>query len=307
MFSYRHAFHAGNHGDVLKHIVLINVLQYLTQKDTPLSVVDTHAGVGLYRLDGDFAQTSQESNDGVFKLYPNGVNPKQAPKAQGIADYMELLARYNPGMADGGKLRIYPGSPFITQELLRPQDKLHLFELHPTDMRSLKGNIEQLNVGKKIQIWHEDSFADSLRLLPPPSRRGLVLCDPSYELKSDYGQVSNFIAAALKKFATGVYMVWYPIIPRTEAHDLPRRLKTLARQSGRNWLNATLSVKSASMPGIHIPGEKSKRPGMAASGVFIINPPFALNASLKDSLPELAKLLGQDHLAGFKIEAGGAS
>lgn len=306
MFSYRHAFHAGNHGDVLKHITLISVLQYLTQKDTPLSVIDTHAGVGLYRLDGDFAQTSQESQEGVLKLYPNALKPKDTPKSQAILDYMDILAGYNPGMADGGKLRIYPGSPFIMQELLRPQDKLHLFELHPTDMRALTGNVEQLNVGKKIQIWHEDSFTHSLRLLPPPSRRGLVFCDPSYELKSDYAQVHQFISAALKKFATGVYMVWYPIIPRQEAHELPRKLKALARQAGRSWLNATLTVKSASSPGIHIPGEKSKRPGMTASGLLIINPPFALNAKLKESLPELSQRLGQDHLAGFKLEVAEA-
>lgn len=304
MFSYRHAFHAGNHADVLKHTALLCILQHLTAKETPLSVVDTHAGAGLYRLDGDFAQTSNESEEGVLRLFAS----QPAPRAAAIQTYMAALRHYNPGMADGGKLRIYPGSPVLAQHLLRAQDKLHLFELQPADMRALRGNTEQLQAhSRQVQVYHEDGFAGALRLLPPPSRRGLLLCDPSYELKSDYAQVHAFITAALKKFATGVYVVWYPIIPRPEAHELPRKLKALARQAGKSWLNASVTVKSSAKSGIQLPGEKVKRPGMAASGIFIINPPYPLKGALQSALPELSRALGQDHLAGFKLENGEAS
>lgn len=302
MFSYRHAFHAGNHGDVLKHIALQSILQYLVQKETPLSLIDTHAGPGLYRLDGDYAKTSAESEEGVLRLLSNGQLPATLPDDTLIAAYLELLSRFNPGMADGGKLRVYPGSPFIEQHYLRAQDKLHLFELHPVDMRSLRNNVEQLGQGKQIQVWHEDGFTGALRLLPPPSRRALVLCDPSYEIKTDYAQVQSFIGAALRKFATGTYMVWYPVIPRPQAHELPRKLKTLARHAGKGWLHATLAIKSGKQPGVHIPGQKVKRTGMVASGIFVINPPFTLEAALRSTLPELKTALGQDHLAGFKLE-----
>lgn len=304
MFSYRHAFHAGNHGDVLKHITLLNILQYLVQKETPVSVVDTHAGTGLYRLDGDFAQTSSESEDGVLKLLPDSGAVQTPPwHAQPLLDYVNLLSHFNPGMADGGKLRIYPGSPFIAQSILRPDDRLHLFELQPADMRALRGNVEQLNAGRQVQVWHEDGFAGALRLLPPPSRRALLLCDPSYELKTDYAQVTQLFAAALRKFATGVYMAWYPVIPRPEAHELPRKLKAVARQAGKAWLHATLTIKSGGKPSLHLPGEKQKRPGMASSGVFIINPPYPLKNALQETLPELRRALGQDTLAGFKLES----
>ena len=153
-----------------------------------------------------------------------------------------MVGDFNPGK---GSARIYPGSPFITQHLLRDHDKLKLFELHPTDARTLDANIAQLEAGRQIAVLREDGFGSATKFLPPPSRRALVLCDPSYEMKSDYARVLDFIAEALKRFATGTYVVWYPIIPRPEAHDLPRRLKTMATKAGKSWLNASLTVKSS--------------------------------------------------------------
>jgi 23S rRNA (adenine2030-N6)-methyltransferase len=299
MFSYRHAFHAGNHADVLKHTVLIATLQHLTQKDTALSVIDTHAGAGLYRLDGDYANTSGEATEGVQRLLDTPFD-QLAPALQ---DYLQVLASFN----QGNKLRVYPGSPFISHSLLRPQDKMHLFELHPTDSRTLAGNIAQLDPGKRIQIAQEDGFTGVKKLLPPPSRRGLVLCDPSYEIKTDYLRVADMVQDALARFATGTYAVWYPIIARQDAHDLPRRLKTLATKAGKGWLHATLTVKSSKMQSAALSAtedEPSKRPGLPASGMFLINPPYTVKDKLKTALPQMVKLLGQDKHAAFTLESG---
>jgi rare lipoprotein A (peptidoglycan hydrolase) len=169
--------------------------------------------------------------------------------------YLATVRSFN----QGAQLRNYPGSPFIIQSLLRVQerDKLKVFELHPTDMRSLVGNIAQLEAGRQVAVLHEDGFEGIKKFLPPPSRRALVLCDPSYELKSDYAKVLDMAADSLKRFATGTYAVWYPIIPRPEAHDLPRRLKTMTTKAGKSWLHVELTVKS---------NKTSERGGLPASG-----------------------------------------
>ena len=306
MFSYRHAFHAGNHADVLKHTTLIAVLRHMTQKDTALNVFDTHAGAGLYRLDGDYAQTSGEAANGylllVDALAKAAGNAK--PKAEthpALQDYLDLVASFNTGASH----KVYPGSPFIIHRLLqgRDRDRLKLFELHPTDAKTLSANIAQLDAGRLITVLREDGFEGLKKFLPPPSRRALVLCDPSYELKSDYGRVADMMTDAVKRFATGTYMVWYPIIPRPEAHDLPRKLKTLANREGRPWLHATLTVKSSKL-GTDDAGEVV-RPGLPASCVFVINPPHTLKATLTGALSQAADLLAQAKNKGFDVETGG--
>ncbi|MDQ3058190.1 MAG: 23S rRNA (adenine(2030)-N(6))-methyltransferase RlmJ [Pseudomonadota bacterium] len=375
MFSYRHAFHAGNHADVLKHTCLIALMKYLTQKDAALTVIDTHAGAGLYRLDGDYTETSGEASEGILKLLtasrtaqapgqkPSAGIKKAAPGAataartetakasaavpakaetsakteasakatpaktdttstnattpgasaasaypwaSALQDYLDVLRKLNPHFAQTGDpahLKIYPGSPFIEQQFLSGRDKLKLFELHPTDFKSLTGNIAQLGVGRQVAVAREDGFEALKTFLPPPARRAMVLCDPSYEMKSDYLRVSACMADALKRFATGTYAVWYPIIPRPEAHDLPRKLKTLAVKSGRSWLHATLTVKSSKL--ITDTEGEVIRPGLPASGMFIINPPHTLKAELNAALPQMVALLGQDRNAGFTLEHGG--
>ena len=321
MFSYRHAFHAGNHADVLKHTTLIALMKYLTAKDTALSVIDTHAGAGLYRLDGDYTETSGEAQEGIFKLLIKGKVPevlqKRSPAAikkvastdvlaPALQDYVDLLRGLNPQFAETGDpahLKIYPGSPFIAQQFLSGRDKLKLFELHPTDFKSLSGNIEQLGVGRQVTVAREDGFEALKTFLPPPARRAMVLCDPSYEMKSDYARVSACMADAVKRFATGTYVVWYPVIPRPEAHDLPRKLKTLAVKASRSWLNAVLTVKSSKLT-TDTDGEVV-RPGLPASGMFIINPPHTLKADLQAALPQMVALLGQDRNAGFTLDHGG--
>jgi 23S rRNA (adenine2030-N6)-methyltransferase len=296
MFSYRHAFHAGNHADVLKHTVLLAILRHLTQKDTPMTVFDTHAGAGLYRLDGDYAQTSAEAADGFVKLTSATSKEPLSPLLQ---EYVDMVASFNTNK----QWKIYPGSPFIIQQELRDRDKLKLFELHPTDSKTLGANIAQLEVGRQVAVLREDGFEGVKKFLPPPTRRALLLCDPSYEVKNDYGRVAVMIADALQRFATGTYAVWYPIIPRPEAHDLPRKLKTLATKAGKPWLHATLTVKSSKLTQ-DAEGEVV-RPGLPASGMFIINPPHTLKASLKTALPQMVSLLKQDQHASHTLDSAG--
>ncbi len=297
MFSYRHAFHAGNHADVLKHMTLVAILRYLTSsKETPLLLADTHAGTGLYRLDGGDAQTSGEASEGVLPLWqqygPGAPDAAKAPEA--LAAYFEVLTAFNGGEA----LRKYPGSPFITATLMRPQDQLRLFELHPTDSRLLDNNVAELNRPDAIQVVRNNGFAGLKGLLPPPSRRGLILIDPSYELKTDYGQVTATVQDALQRFATGCYAVWYPVIPRPEAHELPRKLKALAQQAGKSWLHATLAIGRGD--------ENSARDGLRASGMFVINPPFVLKEQLEQALPVVHKLLKRGSGASWAVEASKA-
>lgn len=287
MFSYRHGFHAGNHADVLKHMVLVAAMKHLTAKETPVTVVDTHAGAGLYRLDDDFAGTSGEAREGILKLQA------APPAAALVQDYLAMLAGFNRP----GETRIYPGSPFVVQALLRREarDKLHLFELHPSDYKALAGHVEQLHAGRQVSVQRADGFEGLKALLPPPSRRALVLIDPSYEIKSDYGKVSACLQDSLKRFATGVFMVWYPVIPRPEAHELPRRLKTLANQAGKPWLHATLAIGQDEA--------REGRQGLTASGIFLVNPPHTLRPGLQEALPQLLAVLGRGKGKSQLVEA----
>jgi len=313
MFSYRHAFHAGNHADVLKHMTLLAVLRHMTQKQTALTVFDTHAGAGLYRLDGDYARTSGEAAEGFLRLlaapapllptkanqHPAADAATSAPTALLLQDYLELVASFNSKNSQ----RVYPGSPFIIQRLLRERDRLKLFELHPTDTKTLGANIAQLAAGRQVAVLQEDGFEGLRKFLPPPARRALVLCDPSYEIKSDYARVPAMLADALQRFVTGTYIAWYPLIPRPEAHDVPRKLKTLAVKAQRPWLNASLTVKNSKLT-TDAMGEV-QRPGLPASGLFIINPPHTLKAALQAALPQLVLQLAQDEHAAWAVESGG--
>ena len=296
MFSYRHGFHAGNHADVLKHCVLMQLLGYLNQKEAPYMVIDTHAGAGLYQLDSDYATKSGESDEGVALLWDRDEVPTV------IDEYLQILRDMNPA----GRLRHYPGSPFLAERLMRDQDRLRVFEMHPTDSKLLTENFRKLEAhaaangqrsgsrGTRVQLQRADGFAGLKALLPPPSRRGLVLMDPSYEDKDDYRKVKVAIEDAQKRFATGTYAVWYPVLGRLESQQLPERLKRVAAS---DWLNVTLTVAG--------PSGEDKR--LRSSGMFIINPPWTLEATLKDTMPWLTKVLAQDEGAGFAIQTGKAA
>lgn len=277
MLSYRHAFHAGNHADVLKHLVLMQLLDYFNQKDKPYWAIDTHAGAGVYALDTGYAMQNAEYQTGIARLLARDDLPAA------LAAYVGLVRQLNPTAA----LRVYPGSPWIAQHLLREQDQLRLFELHPTDSQHLSANFT--DAGRRVKVQNIDGFAGLKANLPPAPRRGLVLIDPSYEEKQDYQRVPTALKDALKRFATGTYAVWYPLLQRHESQHFVTALKNVQAKA---WLNVSLTVHTPKTDGF----------GMHGSGMFIVNPPWTLRASLQAVMPYLVKVLGQDGGAGFVLE-----
>ena len=286
MFSYRHAFHAGSHADILKHLTLIHLVEYLQEKPVALTIVDTHAGAGIYSLKDGFASVSKEAEGGIFQLlkYKEAGNP--IPES--VQNYLDYILAENVD----NQLNTYPGSPFILARLLRPQDRLKLFELHPKEIDILRHNISELTQSKQIDVYAENSFNRLKGLLPPPSRRGLVLIDPSYEDKQDYRYLEVTMEEALQRFATGCYAIWYPILSRRESATLPDRLKKIAATHQRSWLHTELRVENA-------PGERR----LQASGMFIINPPWTLEKHLAEALPTLTKALGIGSGAEFILKS----
>ncbi|GAA0219277.1 23S rRNA (adenine(2030)-N(6))-methyltransferase RlmJ [Castellaniella daejeonensis] len=279
MFSYRHAFHAGNHADVLKHAILVQILDYFNRKDTPYWVIDTHAGAGLYALDGEWAGQSGEVVDGLDRL----LDAPQPPEL--VARYLRAVQDFNP---DGVANR-YPGSPALALHALRPHDKLRLFELHPTEIEVLESTLRQLGAPRRqAAIAREDGFGGLKRLLPPPTRRGIVLIDPSYEDKRDYRHTLQAVRDGLERFASGCFAIWYPLVQRVQAHEMARALERLPVE----WLHATLTVRKPSADGL----------GLHGSGMFIVNPPWTLHEELRAALPWLEKILAQDEHARHTLE-----
>lgn len=289
MLAYRHAFHAGNHADVLKHVVLVQVLRYMALKEKPFTLVDTHAGAGGYSLEGRYAQKKAEYEQGIARLWSRDDLP--AP----LADYVELVRRFNGGGPQAAQVRFeqYPGSPAFAQMLLRPQDRLRLYELHPTDHRILAA---YLGRHPNTQVTQADGFAALKGELPPPSRRGVVLIDPSYELKADYAKVVGALREALTRFADGTLIVWYPQLTTIESAQLPQRLQAGADAlAKKGWLHARLTVQQPDARGF----------GLIGSGLFIANPPHVLHDALKPLLQFLVDVLGQYDGAHYLLEHAG--
>jgi 23S rRNA (adenine2030-N6)-methyltransferase len=276
MLAYRHAFHAGNHADVLKHIVLMLVLRHLAGKDKGFRFVDTHAGAGGYSLLGRYAQKKAEYEGGIGALWTRDDLPAA------VSDYVDLVRTFNPD----GKLAQYPGSPSIALMLLRPQDELRAFELHPTEQKILRATLAG---NRRATAIDGDGFEGLRSQLPPPTRRGAVLVDPSYEGNADYAKVVATLRDAVARFADGIHVVWYPQVSKVEAAGLPRRLAALAP---KRWLHARLTVQEPDARGF----------GLAGSGVFVLNPPHTLQATLAAILPYLVVVLGQFAGANFLID-----
>lgn len=284
MLSYRHSFHAGNHADVLKHAVLISVLKYFGQKDTPYTLVDTHAGAGAYQLDSAEAEKVREADGGIHKLRVAAKGGK-LPKI--LAEYLTFVNDFNERRAEWTR---YPGSPTIAAALTRAQDRLRFFELHSTDHRLLAQRFEK---DARVQVKREDGFAGLKAALPPPSRRGLVLIDPSYEIKkTDYRTVSEAINDSVRRFPSGTYAVWYPVLSLTAAQQLRDTLRKAANAHKVNWLDAQLKVKRPPKQGF----------GMYGSGMFVVNPPWTLPGLLEPAMPVLVEALGEDDGRGFILE-----
>jgi 23S rRNA (adenine2030-N6)-methyltransferase len=281
MLSYRHGFHAGNHSDVLKHTVLVALLRHMALKDKPFWVVDTHAGSGWYRLSHTFAQKTGEWREGIGRVY----TATDAPPA--VADYLGWVRSANghgAGVPPTGEPTVYPGSPWITRQLLRPDDRLRLFELHSSDAPAL---IDALRGDRVVKVTAGDGYAGLRASWPPAPRRGLALIDPSYEVKDEYAQVADAVADAMQRFATGTIAVWYPRLARRESETLPSRL---IRLSPQNWLHAALDVRARALVGMH------------GSGLVVLNPPWTLPDTLKPVMPWLRERLALDDAAATTLD-----
>jgi 23S rRNA (adenine2030-N6)-methyltransferase len=291
MLSYRHGFHAGNHADVLKHFVQAQLHKYMNQKDTAYTYIDTHSGAGVYALDSDYASRNAEYATGILPLWGRDDLPPA------LAEYVNVVRAMNPS----GKLRYYPGSPYMADQLARPEDRLRLFELHPADSKNLADNFRKLEAhkaeqgqrarGRRVLIERGDGFHSLKALLPPPSRRALVLIDPSYEVKDDYRRVKEALDDALGRFPSGMYAVWYPVLQRMESRQFADKLKRLP---AKEWLNVTLTISTPTPDGV----------GLHTSGMFVLNPPYTLEPLLREVMPYLVKVLGKDANATFAIEKG---
>ncbi|MEH6471157.1 MAG: 23S rRNA (adenine(2030)-N(6))-methyltransferase RlmJ [Halopseudomonas sp.] len=266
MLSYRHAFHAGNYADVLKHLVLSRTLDYLTQKSGPVCYIDTHAGAGGYSLVCSEAKKTGEFNDGIGLLWQRKDLP--AP----LAEYRALVEQFNEGRA----LRNYPGSPWIARQLLRKQDRMELCELHPKDHPRLAALFKG---ERRVNCYFEDGFKRSLALVPPVERRGLVLIDPSYEIKDDYAKVVKHIKALHKRFATGTFALWYPVVDEQRVRTLE---KAFVNSGMRN-----IELYEVSLT------EDHDQKGMTGSGMIVVNPPWTLKKEVREALDWFAPLVSE--------------
>jgi 23S rRNA (adenine2030-N6)-methyltransferase len=280
MLAYRHAFHAGNHADVLKHTVLMRVLRYMNLKDKGWRYIDTHAGAGGYSLQGEYANKHNEYEQGIGALW---ARPDLPPP---LAELVQLVHGFNsdkaiaPGQTPPAP-RQYPGSPAIARALMRRQDQLRLFEIHPTDHKILAS---YLGDQPGIEVHMSDGFTALKGQLPPPSKRAVVLIDPSYEIKTDYSRALQAFREALQRFPQAVVLLWLPQVQLVHAAELPQRLKAAADSAAtKGWLHARLTVAQADAQGF----------GMMGSSMFVANPPHTLFDELQPLLPYLATALGQ--------------
>jgi 23S rRNA (adenine2030-N6)-methyltransferase len=274
MLSYLHAYHAGNYADVLKHTVLVQVLLYLTMKDKPLCYVDTHSGAGVYKLSSKEALKTAEFKQGIAPLW----NVSNRPAA--LSAYVELVKKFNPTP----ELRLYPGSCMIAAQLLRPDDRLVLCELHPSEAQLLSKTFSGY---RNVHCFDEDGFSKGVASCPPIERRGVMLIDPSYEVKSDYMSVVEHLKNCHRRFATGVYLLWYPVVDASRTDGM---LKAV-RNSG---------IRNVDLYELGVDSDHSK-PGMTGTGMVVINPTYGLREVMLEVLTFLSQQLGPD--AYYRVEA----
>ncbi len=274
MLSYRHAFHAGNFADVLKHTVLIQLIAYLSNKDKPFCCIDSHAGAGNYYLNDNYAQKTQEFAGGIGKLWTRSDLPNS------LAVYVKLIKQFNHDDCTRSV-----GSPFICRSLLRSTARLFLYELHSIDYKQL---VSAIGKDKRVRIFHSDGLQGAISLLPPQERRGLVLIDPSYEIKTDYSAAVETLQALYKRFATGTYALWYPVVKRKRNQKLEQAIKT----SG---------IKNVQLFELAVQADNDEH-GMTACGMIIINPPWTLASDMQQVLPYLADLLGEAGAGFYRVE-----
>lgn len=274
MLSYRHSFHAGNHADVLKHIVLTLILQALKQKEKGFFYLDTHSGVGRYSLQSSEAEKTGEYIEGIARLWERTDLPEE------VALYLNEIKKINKD-----KLRFYAGSPLLAVQQLRPQDRALLTELHPNDFPLL---LNEFAKTPNVVTKRENGFQQLKAALPPKEKRGLVLIDPPYELKEDYELVVKAIEEGYKRFATGIYAIWYPVVLR-------QHTKRIVRGLVETGIRKILQIELAVRP-------DSDQRGMTASGMIVINPPWQLESQMKKILPYLTDVLVSEGTGSWTVE-----
>ena len=267
MLSYRHGYHAGNYADVLKHAILLQTLKLMHKKDKPLVYIDTHAGAGGYTLGDEFAQKTGEYLDGIARLWG------QADLPESLQDYLASVKHFNGGEDE---LNLYPGSPAIIDMELRDKDRMVLHELHGSDYLQLD---EYFCQDKQVKVIKGDGLKGLIAAVPPLERRGIVLIDPSYEIKTDYVDVAETIIKAHKRFATGVFLLWYPVVKREQTEGMLALLKN-------SGIKRQLRIEQAIAP-------DSDEFGMTAAGLWVINPPWQLDEIATDMLACLSEKLPQ--------------
>jgi len=273
MLSYRHSFHSGNHADVLKHCVQSLILQSLKVKDKAFVYIDTHAGAGCYDLHSKEMDKTGEYLEGIKRLWEGDV-----PAA--MEAYLDIIKTLN----DGGELAQYPGSPLLAKELCRPQDRLLLSELHPADFVLLQ---ELFANDRRTQVHKIDGFSQLKGALPPLERRGMVLIDPPYELDHEYADVVKAVVDGIKRWATGTFAIWYPLVHSDDVDFLQRKLTNAG-------LPGTLQIELNVL-------QENNRFGMTGSGMIVVNPPWKLEQQMNELLPWLVDKLGQSPEANFKL------
>ncbi|EJL6367340.1 23S rRNA (adenine(2030)-N(6))-methyltransferase RlmJ [Vibrio cholerae] len=264
MLSYRHSFHAGNHADVLKHIVQSLILNSLQQKEKPFVYHDTHSGVGRYDLTHEWSEKTGEYKQGIARVWQQDNIPAE------LDSYLDAIRQLNQGET----LRYYPGSPRVARAHLREQDRMVLTELHPSDYPLLE---QEFHRDRQVSIYKEDGFARLKASLPPQERRGLVLIDPPYELAKEYLDVVRAIAQSYKRWATGIYAIWYPVVNRCDIDDMLEGLQGLE-------IRKILQIELGVAP------DTNER-GMTASGMIVINPPWTLESQMQTILPFLKQAI----------------
>src|ERR1700748_1118144 len=281
--NYRHAFHAGNFADVIKHIVLVRMLTYLQEKPAAFRVIDTHAGAGLYDLTSSEAQRGGEWLTGIARLMQARLSDNALPL---IAPYLDIVRAFNPR----GELKAYPGSPLIARALLRPQDRLTACEIEPKARKRLIDALRRDTQARGVDL---DGWVALPAFVPPNERRGLVLIDPPFEAKDEFERMAAGFAEAFAKWPTGSYLLWYPVKSRRATDSLARHVAELvgAGASPGKCLRLEFSVAPQAA------GE-----ALASAGLLIVNPPWTLMGELRAILPELEKPLGQGGAGRFRLE-----
>jgi 23S rRNA (adenine2030-N6)-methyltransferase len=281
--NYRHAFHAGNFADVIKHIVLVRILTYLQQKDSAFRVIDTHAGAGLYDLTGEEAQRGGEWLTGIARIRQARFSEAAAAL---LAPYLDIVRAFNPQR----DLQAYPGSPLIARALLRPQDRLVACEVADGPRKQL---INALRRDEQARVVDLDGWTALPAFVPPKERRGLVLIDPPFEQPGEFERLAEGFSGAYTKWPTGIYALWYPVKSRRATDTLARSVAAVSGAADGEAKCLRLEFSVAPI---------DEASGLTSAGLLIVNPPWTLTAELKTILPELQKPLGQGGAARFRLE-----